>query len=173
MVVKSDFMNNTVLYSENQRFKQLWLWGFMIILNGIFIVSAYQQLYRGIPFGNKPMSDEGIIIGLFSCMLIATIFLVFKLKTTITKEHIQVQFFPFHLKPRTYLWTDIKQASVRKYRPIMEYGGWGIRGFKSNRAYNVSGKIGLQLEFKNGDKLLVGTQNGQEVNDVLVHLFKK
>ena len=55
----------------------------------------------------------------------------------------------------------------------MQYGGWGIRGFKSNRAYNVSGKIGLQLEFKNGDKLLVGTQNGQEMNDVLVHLFKK
>jgi hypothetical protein len=118
------------------------------------------------------MSDTGIIIGLFSCILIDIIFLVFKLKTTITKEHIQVQFFPFHLKPRNYLWSDIKQASVRKYRPIMEYGGWGIRGFKSNRAYNISGKIGLQLEFKNGDKLLVGTQNGQEVNDVLVKLFK-
>ena len=166
-------MNETILYSENQRFKQLWLWGILLLLNGVFIVSAFQQLYKGIPFGTKPMSDTGIIIGLIASILLDLLFFSFRLKTTITKETIQVQFFPFHLKPRTYLWSDIKQASIRKYKPIMEYGGWGIRGFKSNRAFNVSGKIGLQLEFKKGNKLLIGTQNGQEMNDVLVQLFKK
>lgn len=166
-------MNENILFTENQRFKQLWIWVIIILMNGLFILGIYQQLYKGEQFGTKPMSDTGLIIGLISALLLDVLFLSFKLKTSITKENIHVQFFPFHLKSRTFLWSDVKQASVRKYKPIMEYGGWGIRGFKSNRAYNVSGKIGLQLEFKDGTKLLIGTQKGQEINDILVKLFKK
>jgi len=166
-------MNETILFSENQRFKQLWIWAIIILINGIFIFGIFQQLYKGVPFGTKIMSDSGLIIGLVTCILFDLLFWSLKLKTSISKEEIHVQFTPFHLKSRTYLWSEISQASVRKYSPIMEYGGWGIRGFRSNRAFNVSGKIGLQLEFKNGNKLLIGTQKGQEINDLLVQLFKK
>ena len=62
---------------------------------------------------------------------------------------------------------------IREYKPIMEYGGWGIRGFGSNRALNIKGKIGLQLVFKNGQKLLIGTQKADEIVKILAPFKNK
>ena len=55
---------------------------------------------------------------------------------------------------------------------MLEYGGWGLRGgFFLNKgkgtAYNVSGNIGIQLEFVNGKKILIGTHKRDEVDRVL------
>ena len=51
----------------------------------------------------------------------------------------------------------------------MEYGGWGVRYSLTGkgRAFNVSGNIGLQLEFINGEKVLIGTQVSDKMRDVL------
>jgi len=56
---------------------------------------------------------------------------------------------------------------VRKYKPLLEYGGYGIRGFGNNRALNISGNTGLQLVFKDGRKLLIGTKKGHEMIEML------
>ena len=55
---------------------------------------------------------------------------------------------------------------------LLEYGGWGLKGgllWKKSKgiAINVSGNIGIQLELKNGKKLLIGTQKLQEAKQVL------
>ncbi|MBK8703741.1 MAG: hypothetical protein IPN33_08970 [Saprospiraceae bacterium] len=61
---------------------------------------------------------------------------------------------------------------VRQYKPIAEFGGWGLRYSMSGkgRALNVSGNMGLQLEFKDGKKLLIGTQKPKEIELVLTNL---
>jgi hypothetical protein len=76
------------------------------------------------------------------------------------------------LKERVYNWEEIKSANIRTYKPLMEYGGWGIRGFGNNRALNISGNKGLQLEFKNGKKLLIGTEKSTEMESILEELDK-
>ena len=48
-------------------------------------------------------------------------------------------------------------ANPETYRPIMEFGGWGIRGFGSNRALNMRGSQGVRLTFANGRRLMVGS----------------
>lgn len=45
---------------------------------------------------------------------------------------------------------------------------YSFRG--KGRAFNVSGNIGLQLEFINGEKLLIGTQNPEKLRNVLEDL---
>ena len=52
---------------------------------------------------------------------------------------------------------------TRTYSPMREYGGWGIRFGKSGKAYNIKGDEGLQLVFKNGKRLLIGSQKSQEL----------
>ena len=39
-------------------------------------------------------------------------------------------------------------------------------------AYTVSGNIGLQVELKNGKKILIGTRTGQQIEEVLRNLGK-
>ena len=56
---------------------------------------------------------------------------------------------------------------ARPYSPIGDYGGWGLRGLAGNKAYNVWGSEGLQLVFKSGNRLLLGTQHPAELREAL------
>jgi hypothetical protein len=106
-----------------------------------------------------------VTLGIF---LVVIVFLFsMRLDTEITDEGIYVQFFPFHLHRRFYPKASIQEIYVREYKPILEYGGYGIRYSFSGKAYNVRGKMGLQLKFKDGGKLLIGTQKMEEMEDIL------
>ncbi len=166
----------STLFSEKQTFRFFWT---KLILIVIFLAiggGAVRQVFWGIPFGNKPMSDVGIAcLALFLGMLLLFAYSS-NLKTRISAEGITVAFFPFLWKKRFIAWDTVQSAYVREYSPIREYGGWGFKvvntetnkgAWGGNRAYNVSGNQGLQLVFKNGDKLLIGTQRPQEIQDVL------
>lgn len=161
-----------ILFSEKQRFTQWWIWVILLVPFFISGYGVYQQLYLGIPFGKQTVSDFSLLSIFFGMLCLPVSMLIFCLHTQITKEGILVKFFPFHIKFREYKWADLKNIHVRKYSPIGEYGGWGLRGFGNNKALNVSGNIGLQLEFHNGKKLLIGTLKGEELNQVLTQLNK-
>lgn len=66
----------------------------------------------------------------------------------------------------------MKKVYVRKYLPLREYGGWGLRWgiFGSGTAYNISGNMGIQLVLQNGKKILVGTQKAEECRRILEQL---
>ena len=105
-------------------------------------------------------------------MLLPLFFWQMKLTTRITEEGIYVRFTPFHFKEKFYAWDSLTACYVRTYSPLMEYGGWGIKyGFGGQGlVYNVSGEIGLQLKFKQGDPVLIGTQKGEEIKAILAEL---
>ena len=70
----------------------------------------------------------------------------------------------------------MEKCYVRIYSPIKEYGGWGYRtslGKKKGSAFNVKGNKGIQIEFKTGKKLLVGTQKESEATQVIHRYFDK
>ncbi len=94
-----------------------------------------------------------------------------RLDTEIREDGIYYQLFPFHFKMRKIAFDDIEKVYVRKYNPLMEYGGWGIRLglFGKGWAINISGNKGIQIEFKNKKKrkFLLGTQKPEEVEAVL------
>ena len=116
-----------------------------------------------------------------SIIATAVVFLVLggifflKLQTVITEEGIYVRYFPLIFRTRFFAWEDIEKAYVRKYSPVREYGGWGIRFniIRGSKAYNVYGNIGLQLVFNNGKKLLIGTNRAEELAEVLKKINDK
>ena len=121
-----------------------------------------KQLSTGLPWGDKPMSDTGLIITAFGVTLImaGVIFLMFfsKLTTLVRDDGIHVKFFPF-FKEKVFSPDIIKKYEIRKYKPVLEYGGYGLRNsMRNGKAYNMSGNIGLQLYFSSGKKLLIGTK---------------
>lgn len=58
---------------------------------------------------------------------------------------------------------NVVRAFPRTYRPISEYGGWGIRFGRSGRAFNMSGNRGVQLVLKSGRRVLIGSQRPEEL----------
>ena len=92
-----------------------------------------------------------MIISLVVAALAPVLIFSMRLETEIDHNAISIRVFPFRTKE--IKWDDIQTAYIRTYSPIMEYGGWGIRySFRNGRAYNMSGKIGLQLVLTNGKK---------------------
>ena len=135
------------------------------------LYGLYKQFYLVEPFGDNPVSNEGLIMFSLIPALLIVLFLLLRLDTKVDAEGVHYRFFPFQINYKLKKWDEIENAYVRQYKPIYEYGGWGIRGWGKDKARNVSGNMGLQLDLKNGDKLLIGTQKGEEMEKAVEGYF--
>ena len=162
-------MNTETLFFEKQRFNQWWVWLSLVLLNGLFLAGVYTQVLKGQQFGDKPMSNTGLLIAAGISLLCTLLFYIFRLETRIKRDGIYVRFFPIQLAFKHFKFDDINKLYVRQYRPVSEYGGWGLRvGFSGvGKAYNTSGNKGLQIEFKDHRKLLIGTNRPEELKNVI------
>jgi hypothetical protein len=165
-------MENDLLFYEKQKFTQWWVWLLLLLPTGIFILSTLGEFIFGLQYGYKLSDTSELLVSilLFGCLYV--FFYLIKLETIIKAEGIYVRFFPFHFRFKHYEWEDISNVYTREYCAITEYGGWGLRSglFGKGSAYNVNGNKGLQLEFTNGKKLLIGTQKEPELKTLLVEL---
>jgi hypothetical protein len=156
------------IFLEEQRFAQLWLHIVLIVSFMIPLIMITIELLQVNGKNNEAQVSLFVLVGAF--IFIYGIILSMKLTFRIDENGIYYRFIPFHFSDRFLPWNEISKAYVRKYNAIYEYGGWGLRmGFfrKRGSAINVSGNMGLQLELKNGKKLLIGTQKEAEVERVL------
>jgi hypothetical protein len=82
---------------------------------------------------------------------------------------ISYRLYPFQIGFCEVRLTDVSRISIRKYRPLSEFGGWGIRYGRSGAAVNLRGNIGIQVEFRNGKKLLIGTSQEDLMRRALIN----
>lgn len=150
-----------ILFHETQRFRQWWIWALLSVPFASLLIGYLAEDEIQIP----PL----FIVAVIPVVIVLFLFIL-KLETKITSDGIHFRFFPFHLNFKYYAWEKISEKKVRSYKPIAEYGGWGIRGFHRNRAFNVSGNQGLQLVFVDGRRLLIGTQKPDEITAILTQL---
>jgi len=85
--------------------------------------------------------------------------------TRVTNDAVTVRFGVFY---RTQVpVAEIRQAEAVEYRPIAEYGGWGIRGFGKKRALNARGNRGVLLTRMDGSTLMIGSQEPRRLLEAL------
>ena len=155
-------------FKEEQKFTQWWLWLILIGIALIPVYGIYKQIFQGEVFGDKPMSNLGLIAFVIFMLLFLLLFLLFKLTTEINTKEIKIQFFP--LVNKVVEWKDVKSAQVLNYGFV---GGWGIRLFtKYGTVYNIKGNKGLALELRDGKKLLVGSQKMEELYEIVKNVYK-
>lgn len=154
-------------FYEHQFQSQCWAWILMIAINAIFIVGFVWQVLLGNTFGNNPMSDAGLIITTALIFAFSAFLLSSNLNTYINNDGVYVRYFPFHRKSKFWSWNDVQAASIINYRPITQFGGWGIRTNFKTKAYTVSGTCGLLLILKDGRKILIGTKQPDEIETII------
>ena len=163
------------VFLEVQKFTQVWL---HILMWFSFSIPMFFVSYEW--FTDRDNNNDslvGLIVVLVAFGLTYGFILSLKLKTRIYEKGVSFRFIPFHFNYKFISWDKIDKAYVRKYDAISDYGGWGLKGGKlwdKNKgiAYNVKGNIGLQLELKNGKKILIGTQKEAELTRVLSNYIK-
>jgi len=161
----------TLVFREKQKFSRLLRW--LLILDAVvFIVFILLLLsYVGKEHA-KPLPAVVMVVILTVPTAITVLFWISKLETEVRPDGLYIRFFPFHINFKRFTFEDISEYYAREYRPVLEYGGWGIRYSFSGRAYNVSGKKGLQIIFKNGKRLLVGSQKPHELVAAIDSIIK-
>lgn len=164
-------------FKEVQRFRIKWAWLAVIAFNALFIYAIIQQVILGKPFGNKPASDTTLILSAIIPFLLLIFLLSIRLYTSYSLTGIEYRFYPFQFKTTTIEWHELNDVYLREYHSLYEYGGWGIRfgSAKSGKAINTSESCntGLQLQFKNGKLLLIGTKNPGAIKEILEELMAK
>ncbi len=164
-----------VLFREEQRFTQWWLW----LILGFTLLAVVVPLANAITEGQTQVNSSnsarlvlyGILSVLFLTAVIAVILFI-KLKTKITESGISLIFFPFVRKWKEISFQEIEKYEIRRYRAILEYGGYGMRKRrKVGQAFSISGNMGLQLYLKNGKKLLIGTQKKKAIEHAMGKLM--
>ncbi len=150
-------------FQEVQQFRQDWLWVILVFSSVMVVATTGPFVISDILSGN--VSSETALL-LTSIILfgfgLPLFFYWLKMITEVRKDGIYIRFFPFS---RKILFPGLKSYVARTYRPIGEYGGWGVRcnwGGKG-MAYNVSGNRGVQLELTSGKRILVGSQKPDEL----------
>lgn len=164
-------IKDNITFVEEQKFRQKWLLFLLIpifiVLTIIVVYSLYKQLYLKEPFGNNPMSDEGLVIFSFFLLLLLVgllwLLISTKLTVIVKDNYLTIRFYPF--LSREFDLAEIEHYKPVTYNPIMEYGGWGIRISIKGRgmAYNVSGNRGVDIILKNGKRFLIGSQKPEEL----------
>ena len=155
--------NYKTYFREEQKFRQLWLMIIIMATSVLPWIGLIYQIIFGHKFGNNPAPDWMIIIiwVLFG-IAFPLVFFNTKLITEVGQTGIYLKFFPFHRKFKFFPFDEIESFKEREYRPIREYGGWGIRYGFGGMAYNVYGNKGIQLVMKNKKKILIGSQKSYE-----------
>lgn len=159
--------DGNALFAEEQRFRQKWIWLLVGLVAALSWAIFIRQILFGTPVGDRPAPDLVIwlmlvIIGVGLPWLMYSL----KLSTRVDSSRLIIRFRP--LLTREILLKDIAACEPRTYRPIREYGGWGIRfSPKHGRAFNVSGNRGVQLRLVDGKKILIGSQKADELAGVI------
>ena len=157
--------DSDILFSEKQKFTQLWL---RLLLIGLALISLLAIVAIIVTAKNilSLIWLLTVLPAILPIWLVASAYLT----TEVKQNGIHVRLFPF--KGRHIAFEDVKEAYVRTYKPILEYGGWGLRYGRSGKAFNVKGNEGVQLVLNKDEKLLIGSQRAKELEEILSKFIK-
>lgn len=80
-----------------------------------------------------------------------------KLITEVREDGVYYCFSPIHLRFRRIGLEQMARFEALRYRPLLEYGGWGLRIRYRKRAYSISGDRGVRITLPDGRTILFGS----------------
>ena len=109
------------------------------------------------------MYSNPLLLIIIIAISAAPIFLIYlaKLDTNVRDEGLFIKFRAFHRRWVMLPFHDIAAATAITFKPLKDFGGWGIRYGPMGKAYNVSGNKGVLLEFEEGPSILIGSNNSE------------
>jgi hypothetical protein len=108
----------------------------------------------------------GLIVGLSLVMLI--VFFLLQMTTEVIPTDVGIWFGWVPTYRRVVPTSTIRKIEVVTFRPIADYGFWGIRsGRDGERVLIARGNRGVRLELADGSRLLIGSQRPEALATAL------
>ena len=124
-----------------------------LIIGAVATWTPEEELRESLPF-------------LFAPFFIAVImFSTMTMRTRVDGDGIHIR--TLYVVRRKLPFAEIESAEAVVYRPLRDYGGWGLRLGPAGKAYNMKGNRGVQLRLKNGGGVLVGSGRSEELARII------
>lgn len=144
-------------FHEEQRFA--WFWTAMFCVPALIVgYGGYRQVYL-----NQALVSGALLWPAFAVGLVVSVwFLRLKLVTEVREEGLFICF--VWLWPeRTIPWDQIRSVETRTYRPIRDFGGYGVRWATRGIVYHARGNQGVRLVLASGERVLIGSHRSGEL----------
>ncbi len=153
-----------MIFHEEQPFRQWWAWIAIASPAVIAWVLFFMQIVGGEPVGDDPAPDAVVwAFALGFGVGFPLWFWLLRLETTVDESGVHVRF-RRGIGRRDIAFEEIAAVTVRTYRPILEFGGWGLRwGRHRRRAFTASGTRGVEIRLHDGRSVLIGSQRPEEL----------
>ena len=160
--------DNRADFREVQRFHQWWIYLVVLAVTVFAWYAPLRQMFADEPPGEKEAPDWLMyLVWLLMGVGFPALFLSARLVVEVRDDGLHYRYYPFHRRFHRIGVEEIEEAEARTYRPVLEYGGWGIRYGRRGKAYNVSGNRGVQLKLRDGRWILFGSQRAEEFASAL------
>jgi hypothetical protein len=155
-----------VVYREEQNFD--WrIYALFAVLELLAWVGLIWYTYRALD-ADAPFRAWGIpipVLAIVGLLLLAVVVVgLLRMTTEVTPSELSVWFGWVPVYRRVVSVDAIRRLEVVTYRPIADYGGWGIRhGRDGERVLSARGDRGVRIELSDGTRLLIGSQRPEEL----------
>ncbi len=154
----------TLSFHEVQRFRH------PVLLVVIGLAAAVQWglvlfylVFGGTVGGDRPALPAILLPWLLLGVALPLVLWRVALVTEVTEGAVVVGFAPF--ERRTVDAATVVGCRVLSYRPIRDFGGWGVRWSSGDRrAYTTGGREGVELTLDGGQRIVIGSRRPQELD---------
>lgn len=156
------------LFTEIQKYRAKWFWtlnvGLLIFIGYIFI----KHVILGYTFQGEPAPVMDFTIKLLTIIAVIVVFLVLKLTTIVDDSGLHYQMFPLHLAPKTIKWEEVESCAITDIANAKGFSAWGLSFTgKKNPSYVLVGTKAVEVTFKSGKKLLLGSPKAEELVEII------
>jgi len=172
---------NPELFREVQYFHQPVPW-IVLSLVGIVLIGTsitYYKRWRRLRASRPELARLLPILTLagatLSFLVVVGLLGMANLTTEVRADGLVVKLFPLHGSFREISLDGVEAVEVTTYRPLADYGGWGIRVSSRGTAYNVHGNRVVLITYAAGKprSILIGSQQPEKLAAALEHLLSR
>jgi hypothetical protein len=146
----------TAMFREEQYFD----WRVYAMIASVEVLTALAML-KGSTWSSELLL--GLAVGTGLLLFFAVLLL--HMTTEVTPADVRVWFGWIPVYRRVVPLGDIRRVELVSFRPIADYGFWGVRsGRDGDRALIARGNRGVRLELVDGSLLVIGSQRAEELS---------
>jgi hypothetical protein len=143
-------------FHEEQRFHGAIL-GMLIAALVVVAIVTVVELVAG-----RPAQFWLVGIGPLVAGVVAVLLSLSHLDVDVTDGGVTIAF-RYVWPARRIAFSEIVGLGIRRYSPLLEYGGWGVRLGPKGWGYMTSGDEGVQLRLRKGLPVLIGSARPREL----------
>jgi len=148
-------------YREEQHFHG----AILGVLIAAFVVVAIVTVVEVV--AGRPAEVWLVVVGPLVVLVVAVLLSLSHLDVDVTDDGVTIAF-RYVWPARRIAFSEIVGLQVRRYSPLLEYGGWGVRLGPKGWAYVTSGNEGVQLRLRRGLPVLIGSAHPHELEAATV-----